>query len=356
VDLGGTRVFPEWTWIVGFFIGAAIGSFLNVVVYRMPRGLSLAKPEYSYCPSCEHRLGVPDLVPLFSWLFLRGKCRHCKSPISPRYMVVELINASLWGAVWYQHLVLASDPATAIAYALFASALVAAIFTDLAVYIIPDQINAVMLVVGLAYNGVLLWQGRPEAYTWGIPSAVAGALVGVGVLWGIALLGRLLFRKDAMGHGDIKMARGIGAVLFPFAAVASFGLAVVLGALIGAAIVIVRRAGGFGIDEDEVEEDDEPYEPESVGSLFKCGLGYLLAIDVVGLFAPKLYEKWFGENPYATEDLEEDFQVDLTMIPFGPYLAAGALVALLARDQLASLVDQYLELFNAPPTVWNIRS
>lgn len=71
-------LFPEWTWILGFAIGAAIGSFLNVVIYRMPLGMSLNEPKNSFCPNCKHQLGIPDLIPLLSWLGLGGKCRHCR--------------------------------------------------------------------------------------------------------------------------------------------------------------------------------------------------------------------------------------------------------------------------------------
>lgn len=329
-------MFPEWTWIVGFWIGAAIGSFLNVVIYRLPRGLSIYQPTFSFCPNCKKQLSTIDLVPLLSWLFLRGKCRQCGVKISPRYFVVELINGGLWGAIWFQQMVQHSDPVRGIAYMLFASALVAAIFTDLAHYIIPDQVNAFMLVVGLAMNAAMIAQGRPDSFLMGIPIAVLGALVGWAALWGIALIGRLLFGKDAMGHGDIKMARGIGAVLGPAAALVSFGIAIALGAIIGILIIAFRRTKPSAEGDDE-----EEYVPESIPSLFKCGAGYLLCIDVIGLAVPKLYEGWFGENPYSVEEFEDDPQVELTMIPFGPYLAAGALGAVLCGPQLLQMWDQY---------------
>ncbi|HXH62064.1 MAG TPA: prepilin peptidase [Fimbriimonadaceae bacterium] len=342
-------MFPAWTWIVGFWIGAAVGSFLNVVIYRLPRGLSIYKPKHSFCPACKHQLSGPDLVPILSWLFLRGKCRHCGARVSPRYMVVEVINGAIWAVVWYQMFVLGGGPggmpsgvavAYAFAYATFASALVAAIFTDLAHYVIPDQVNAFMFVVGVGLNIALIAMGRPEAWLWGVPSSLAGAFVGWGVLWGIAFLGRIAFRKDAMGHGDIKMARGIGAVLLPAAALMSFGVAVVLGAVLGIALVGLRNRARRA--EPEVE-DETPWEPESIGSLLKCGLGYLLLLDVFGLAWPRFYESWFGENPYSVEEFEEEPEVELTMIPFGPYLAAGALVALLAHDWLFSLWAAYVK-------------
>jgi len=276
---------------------------------------------------------------LLSWLIQGGKCKCRAAKIGPRYFIVELVNGTLWAAIWYQQLVIGADPVLAIGYALFAAALVAAIFTDLAHYIIPDQINAFMFVVGVGMNVATIVQERPEAWLWGMPSSIAGALVGIGVLWGIAFLGRALFRKDAMGHGDIKMARGIGAVLLPTGALISFGMAIVLGAVLGIVMILVRRKATADGDTD----DDQPYEPESFGSLFKSLFGYLLLIDIIGLAWPKLYESWFGENPYAVEQFEEEPEVELTMIPFGPYLAAGALAVILFSGPLNELVRLYLK-------------
>jgi leader peptidase (prepilin peptidase)/N-methyltransferase len=232
------------------------------------------------------------------------------------------------------------DPVRAVTLMLFSAALVAAIFIDLRYYIIPDQVNAFMWVVGIGYNAVLFAQHRHEALTWGIPSALAGWLVGVGALWTITFLGRILFGKDAMGHGDIKMARGIGAVLFPIAALMSFALAVVLGAVLGAVQILVRRREPTA-EEHEGEVEDQSYEPESIGSILKCGIGYVLCFDVIGLFIPRFSILWFGEDPYAVESAEEEPDVDATMIPFGPYLALGAIVVALFESPLKGLVSSY---------------
>ncbi len=333
-------LFPGWSWVIGLWIGAAIGSFLNVVIYRMPLGLSLGDPKHSFCPACRHRLTLPDLIPLLSWLFLGGKCRHCRARVPARYFMVELITGSLFAIFWYQHLIHGWDPARAVCFSLFAAALIAAIYIDLKHFIIPDQVNASMLIFGLGLNLALIAQKKPDAYISGWPSSIVGALTGIGVLWGIALLGRLIFRKDAMGHGDIKMARGMGAVLLPTAALMSFGVAVALGAVGGVAQILLTRKSAE--PEPEAEEDDEPYEPESIGSLFKCGIGYVLCIDVIGLFLPSLYEKWFGENPFATESVEDDdFVAGPTMIPFGPYLAMGALAVAIFEPTFRQWVDAY---------------
>lgn len=352
MDLGPPN-FPLWTAVVAFIMGSAIGSFLNVVIYRLPRGLSIAKPKHSFCPSCGHQLETLDLIPLLSWLFLKGKCRHCQTSVSSRYFVVELITATLWAAIYYVTMVQAFDPVKFFAYAGLVSCLVAVIFIDWQYYIIPDQVNAAALIIGLIFNGYLIATHKPGAYVGSVPSAIAGGILGVAVMWGIAFLGRILFRKDAMGHGDIKLARGIGAVLFPTSALVSFGLAVALGAVLGLLQVVLRPRAKANEGEDD--DDDEEYVPESIGSLLKCGLGYLFCLDVIGLLVPKFYISWFGEDPYepvVVDGQEKEFQAGFTMIPFGPYLAAGAIAACLFQTRLDGLVNEYWKFASGGVIVW----
>lgn len=334
-------MFPEWTWIVGLWLGATVGSFLNVVIYRTPRNMSLADPPRSFCPKCKHSLELPDLVPLLSWLVLKGKCRHCKASVASRYFYVELLNGILWAGLWYRFFIEGGDPARFIAYAAAASTLVAVVFIDWELYIIPDQINAFLWLIGVSYNVWLIVRGEPNAFTWGMPSALAGWIAGVGALWGIALFGRVLFGKDAMGHGDIKLARGIGAVVFPTMAFVSFGLAVVLGAVLGIAQVWALK--GKPDPEEEEGAGEPPWEPESIGSLFRCGLGYFLCIDIVGLFVPRLYEAWFHEPAFAALEEPGEFEVERTMIPFGPYLALGAVAVMVFEAPLGGLWTRYFD-------------
>jgi len=349
--------FPAWTWVMGLAFGATVGSFLNVVIYRMPRGLGLGNPCFSFCPSCKHRLEIPDLVPLLSWLVLRGKCRHCGAKVSSRYFFVELLNGAIWSGIWYQYIVVGGDLPKAIVYALAASALVAIIFIDWELFIIPDQINAFLAILGIGYNLWLFHTHAPGRMMWGMPSALAGWLTGVGVLWGIAFFGRVALGKDAMGHGDIKMARGIGAVLFPSVALMSFGIAVVMGAVLGVAQVLIRRGPPLvGTKEPQSSEEplqegperveppepeEEHYEPETIGSLLLCGVGYLVGIDIIGLFIPRLYMAWFKESPFIGPEEWDDVEVEHTMIPFGPYLALGAIVASVFSVQLTAGAQAY---------------
>ncbi len=332
---------------MGFFLGATIGSFLNVVIYRTPRNISLSNPKHSFCPKCKHQLDVFDLFPLFSWLTSRGKCRHCGEKVTSRYFFVELMTGTIWAGLWWQYFIATSDPARGICYALAASTLVTIIFIDWELYIIPDSINGFLLLVGLGYNGWLYYKHSPLATIAGVPSSIVGALVGIGVLWGIAFIGRLVFRKDAMGHGDIKMARGIGAVLLPTAALVSFGLAVALGAVLGVVQILAQgrhrsAGGGEGAEEEKADEaDEEEYEPETINSLLQCGLGYVLCIDLIGQFVPKLYRSWFHEDPFLPFEEVTDFEVERTMIPFGPYLALGAIVSTVFQASILGGIYAY---------------
>ena len=207
---------PAWSIVFGVAFGAAVGSFLNVLIYRLPRNLSIAFPP-SHCPQCGHRLGVRDLFPLLSYLVQGGKCRYCRAPIPVRYFLVELWNASVWAWLWHQWLIVGESPLRFVVYALAASVLIAIFFIDLQHYIIPDELNVALLVLGLLHAGLLT--GAPTDWDWAslgvlnLRNAALGALIGAGLFSAIAILGRIAFRRDAMGHGDIKLVRGMGALL-----------------------------------------------------------------------------------------------------------------------------------------------
>jgi leader peptidase (prepilin peptidase)/N-methyltransferase len=366
---GVKRMFPEWTWIVGLMIGAAFGSFLNVVIYRMPRLLSLSEPKNSFCPTCKHRLlFVPDMIPLFSWLFSGGKCRYCHSKIGSRYFWVELINGSLWAALWYRYFCetpQSSEWLLGCFFMLATAALVAIIFIDGEHLIIPDEINAFLLLLGIVYH----------ALNKSLPVAMWGWLIGWGVIFGIALLGRLVFGKDAMGHGDIKMMRGVGALLGGLLTVIDLSIAIVVGIIFGILFIwistmreqkaekmnansstqlsSVEEKSGEGaqqfsaesqVVEDEKEEEAE-YEPESLKDLVLYGFSYLICLDLIAMWFPKLNEKM----GYHSEDVsieEDDWEPAATAFPFGPSLAIGALICMIFKTELTALATQYIKLIS----------
>jgi len=338
-------MFPDWTWIVGLMIGAAIGSFLNVVIYRMPRLLSLGNPKHSFCPNCKHQLGPADLIPLFSWLLSKGKCRHCDQKVPSRYFWVELINGSLWAAIWYRFF--CADPTghewvLGIFFMLATAALVAIIFIDGEHFIIPDEINAFLLVLGLGYAFY--------SHDWKL--FLYGYLMGWGIIFGIAFLGRVAFGKDAMGHGDIKMMRGVGALLGPILTVFDVGIAVVTGLVFGLLFIGIQASRDKKADVNqeaeeskEGEEEEDDYQPESIKDLLILGMSYLLCFDIIAIWFPQLYQKM----GYPVEDVsveDDEWQPSLTTIPFGPYLAIGAIVCMLLRAELTQYADGVLRALN----------
>ena len=187
-----------YIWIALF--GLAVGSFLNVVIHRVPKKIKFMK-ERSVCPNCSNQLKWYHNIPLFSYLFLRGKCAFCKEQISIRYPLVEIINALFYLYFYWQF----SFSADFFVFAAISSALIAIFFIDLDHQIIPDLITLPGIIVGLAVSFL------PGGI--GIFQAIIGLLVGGGSLYLVALLGDFLFKKDSMGGGDIKMAAMLGAFL-----------------------------------------------------------------------------------------------------------------------------------------------
>lgn len=188
--------------ILAGVIGACVGSFLNVLIYRIPAGESLVKGA-SHCVGCGHKIRWYDNIPIFSYLFLRGRCRDCGQRISPRYLLVELLNTALW----LGFALLA--PRTGYAYActgmLFCSAAVCVGFIDLAHGIIPDRFNLFILLVGIAaciFDSYIGWQSR-----------LYGAAFCLAFFGGTYLIARFLLKKEAMGLGDVKFMAVSGLAL-----------------------------------------------------------------------------------------------------------------------------------------------
>jgi leader peptidase (prepilin peptidase)/N-methyltransferase len=200
-------------------IGACVGSFLNVCIYRWPEGQSVVRPA-SRCPGCETPIRWSDNLPVVGWLLLRGRCRTCRTRISIQYPLIELTTASLWVAAVLRH----GFGWQALSSALFFTLLLGIALTDARRYIIPDEFTYGGLVVGLALafapGGISPLQ------------SALGAALGFAVLWVIAVLGEAVFRKPAMGGGDIKMMAMVGAFLGPPGVL----LTIFLGALFGSLI------------------------------------------------------------------------------------------------------------------------
>jgi len=213
--------------VVGLF-GLIAGSFVNVVIHRLPRGESVAFPG-SHCPACGTPIRPYDNVPVLSWLFLRGRCRVCRAPISARYPAVELANAVLWVAAFLR----APGWADFASGAFLCSACLALLAIDAEFRILPDRITLTGTAVGLALS--FLSRVRSPA------SSFAGAAIGAGGLWLVAFLYEKWKKVEGMGLGDVKMLGMIGALLGASGVVIAVLLASVAGSLVGLALMAARR-------------------------------------------------------------------------------------------------------------------
>lgn len=216
--------------LVVFIFGASIGSFLNVVIYRVPAGLSLLHPP-SRCPSCLHPLRPYDNVPVLGWLWLRGRCRYCRTPISVRYPLVEAVTGLLFVAIAWQF----NLPLPGIGYWAFFSWLLALALIDLDTMTLPHALTKSGLVLGLVYQASLGWtqEGTPGAIAARLMVGIIGAVVGIWVFDLITLVGSFVFGQTAMGGGDAKLAAMMGAWLGWKLVLLSGFIACVLGAFVG---------------------------------------------------------------------------------------------------------------------------
>ncbi|NEO88077.1 MAG: prepilin peptidase [Spirulina sp. SIO3F2] len=219
-----------------FGFGSAIGSFLNVVVYRVPAGLSILHPP-SRCPTCLTRLGKRENVPILGWLWLRGKCRHCHTAIAPRYPLVELATGLMFAGVYAQW----GLSLEAIAAATLLSWLLALALIDHDTLTLPHSLTQSGLVMGLGFTLLLAWQqsGTVAESTNYLMSRIIGALVGLWGLDAIAFLGSVLMGRTAMGAGDAKLMAMVGAWLGWQAVLLSTFLGCVLGTVFGGSAIVL---------------------------------------------------------------------------------------------------------------------
>jgi leader peptidase (prepilin peptidase)/N-methyltransferase len=226
-----------------FILGLFIGSFLNVCIYRWPLDRSVIKPR-SACTNCGTLLTPVDLVPVLSYLACNGRCRYCKSSISPRYALVEILTGIAFVTL-YRSQGLTFE---FLGCVIFFSLLIIAFFTDIDHQIIPDQVSLGGMAVGILLDVALLSAGyaRPTVdlplFTNGlsVPGSIFGAVVCFALFWIIAAGASALFKAEALGGGDIKLDGAVGAFLGWKLALLSFVLAFVLGAA-GGIILLVSK-------------------------------------------------------------------------------------------------------------------
>lgn len=284
-----SSVAPWFFPILAFGIGACMGSFLNVCIYRIPEGLSVVHPG-SRCSSCGKPIPFYNNIPILAWVFLRGKAACCGAPFSIRYPAVELLTAILFLASW-----LLLPPAQALVGFVWIFILIAVTFIDLDHMIIPDRFSIGGLIVGIilsmvvpSLHGIEPGPGMLVAIQ-GMFVSMQGALIGSAIILWIMILAEVILKKEALGFGDVKLMGAIGAFCgWQGAFFALFG-----GAVLGTIAIAI--------------------------------------LQVVKLLRPKKQSEEKDEGLIGRE------------IPFGPMLAAGSLLYFLILGHAA---DAYFQQFS----------
>jgi leader peptidase (prepilin peptidase)/N-methyltransferase len=187
-----------------FIVGTVIGSFINVIIYRLPKSImgesiSLSNPNRSFCPECKHTLSVIELIPLLSYLLQHGKCRHCNQSISIQYPAIEIICGILTSVAYIKF----SLNLELIFILIFIFSLLALFWIDVKHQLLPDAITLPLIAIGLVFN-----------YPFGFvefTDALIGTIIGYLILWAIFWAYKLIRKVDGMGYGDFKLVAALGA-------------------------------------------------------------------------------------------------------------------------------------------------
>lgn len=369
-----------------FFLGAGIGSFLNVVIYRLPLGISVNNPKRSFCPHCKKQIPWYQNLPLFSWLLLRGKCAACKAPIPFRYFFVELLTAFTFYAIfvtfrgdWDTRLDWGDK---VVFYWIFASLLIAGTFIDFDHYILPHEITFGGLAVGLLASWI-----EPELMKETLRSrsflfSLAGACIGASLLWCVVQLGKLAFGRikrqfETPENWTITQPKEDEPPVFDVAGEQLTWHDIFFRpsdrlVLSGPELTVNDQTFGpckVEIRVDSMKVMPEQGEPTTFKTLEKVtklqgraqnvlipreamGYGDIYLLAMIGSFlgwqatlftvvAASVLGSFFGVVPRLVGKTEWS-----NKIPFGPYLAGGAMIWLFYGPQI---VDWYFSKFQGDP-------
>jgi leader peptidase (prepilin peptidase)/N-methyltransferase len=292
---------PLLTTAWGALFGAVVGSFLNVVIARVPAGESVVHPR-SRCPRCKSPIAWYDNVPVLSWVLLRGRCRRCSERISWRYPLVELLG----GAAGALAAIRAGPTPQALAELCLVATLLALAFVDVDTWLLPHVLTWPLMVAGQAAAALGLVRASPRA-------SALGLAVGIAAFTLVAEVGRRAFRREAMGYGDVWLLGGIGAWLGVGALLPVVLLASLQGAVVGILLVLLGKG----------QPGPSP-----------AALAGTEASPGAEASSPR-------PSPPQQDD---DWVPPRNAVPFGPFLALAALEWLYLSDLLARAIPA-LQLF-----------
>ena len=237
--------------VFAFATGACIASFLNVVIWRVPRGESISSPP-SHCPKCGAPVRWYQNVPILSWLALRGKCANCREPISPRYILVETLGGCLFLAAFLRYadvsVPLVPCVLHLVAMWIWISLMIVGSFIDFDLKLLPDFVTVGGMLLGLVDasattaclfvwgDGATMWE-RFFPLVW----SVAGLVTGFGMLWMVRFLGTKAFGREAMGLGDVFLMGAVGALFGPVAVLVALILSSVFGSVAGLSAMALSK-------------------------------------------------------------------------------------------------------------------
>ena len=235
---------PALIAILGFFsfwFGACIASFLNVVIWRAPRGESIVSPP-SHCPKCSSPIRWWQNIPILSWLALRGRCAACKAPISPRYILVELLGGLLFLAAFLHMLKFGLPLHFLVVYWIWIALMIVGSFIDFDHQLLPDFVTVGGMALGLvanAYDSFFFW-GKIYWENY-LLYCVGGLVFGFGLLWLVRWVGSKAFRREAMGMGDVFLMGAVGALFGPVAVLVTLILSSVFGSIVGVGMILLSK-------------------------------------------------------------------------------------------------------------------
>jgi leader peptidase (prepilin peptidase)/N-methyltransferase len=219
--------------VISFVFGACWGSFLNVCIYRIPRDESVVHPG-SHCPVCNTPIKAYHNIPIVTWLLLRWKCSACSAPIRPRYILVEALTGILFAWVYYLY----GFSFLTLCYWLVSFGLLLGTFIDFEHMIIPDRVTWGGMILGLLLSPLVPELHNAQTALAGLKSSAVGAAVGFGLLYGVMVVGTWIFKKDAMGFGDVKLMGAIGAFMGWEAVLFTLMISSLIGSGVGISLII----------------------------------------------------------------------------------------------------------------------